>query len=489
MTFRHVSLIALLATLSVAASALETPLVITQPGGSGLTAIVDPASGVITLYQVEGNQLTRYGSGSANFLSDLSQYESLIIDEEDGKPVSALQRGSGSTRPTAQELLAALPKTQSAAEREAESLPYQDRARNAEKRFWAEKHDYDGVVRGALGNRALLLAVPSKHVLLAYEISNNMLQLRAYRNYGVELYIPQVLGSTPSPAEIWQGLPDEITEERRKELEKQAEKMGAAASKELSPLPSDVWVAASNGQPDYFAVVDFANKHIMSYQFSTRTFDLKSVRNMEIDLLIPGSWNSVPSAQQTYDAFMRDPARKRFLEAFGFEPDPASLKAMSGARQQRSNTVSTVQATIQNDDIIIDWTDKHKVYVYRLIGSGNNLELVSMRDYTLDVGMALFDDEMRSQANAKELFEQAVALTKRNSAVLAMLNLKSALKLNPLLHTEAEKNNSLVMSLGKLPDWKETIEVAAANAKKKKDEIEERKKAAADERERKKKGK
>ncbi len=55
------------------AAALENSLVMRSSGQGGMYAVVSPSTGNVTLYAIEGQTTTRYGS--ANFLADLAYLE------------------------------------------------------------------------------------------------------------------------------------------------------------------------------------------------------------------------------------------------------------------------------------------------------------------------------------------------------------------------------------------------------------------------------
>ena len=47
--------------------------------------------------------------------------------------------------------------------------------------------------------------------------------------------------------------------------------------------PSDPWVSAGGG--DRFVLVDPPNKHIMTYEYKGKSWEVKSVRNLEVDMI------------------------------------------------------------------------------------------------------------------------------------------------------------------------------------------------------------
>jgi hypothetical protein len=477
----------ILSLVVAAASATETPLVIHQPIGN-LTAIINPSLGVVTLYEIQGNQLTRYSSVS--FLNDLEFLEKYYVSETDGNPHSALRDGFNNN-PTVKEWMASLPNTLSKKEAEKGMLPYRERAMNTEDEFWdtknAESIKYDGVVRGAIGARMLFLVIPVKRAILVYEIASNKLTLSAYRNYGPELYTPQVWKSSPTPEQILKSLPEDVQEEHKKALAAQMEdpNFGADAQK-IIPLDKkgDVWIGAGSASGfDRFAIIDFANKHIMSYEYSGKNLELKSVRNLEIDLLIPTGYNCAPDPKRLFEEFRADRERQAFMKEMGYEPDLPMLTEMVNSSAKTDNKTSPYQCNVRGEDITVDFLDHHKVFVYRLQGANNSLELVSARDYTVDVGIALFDNERNNMVHGRTIYAGIKNRVSAKQTTMAMLMLKSALNLNPGLYKEAEKD--FKNDLAKQPEWKDLILKATEDYDAQQKQLQLRKDKAAEAREKK----
>jgi hypothetical protein len=365
-------------------------------------------------------------------------------------------------------MLALLPAKPTADEEKNNLKPYQTRARLAEDEFWSKDHPYDGVVRGAMASTTIMLVIPAKHALLLYDVSNQDKgpQLTSFRNYGAELYVPTGLTTTPSPQDIKSKLPSDIQGEYEKATKAMIEKGGA-----LQLKPSDPWVAAGAGER--YAIVDPANNRIMSYEWTGKLLQVQSVRNTELDLLIPTALNSTPNEEDALKKYVQ--SRKARLKEIRIELDPASIKALVSQRAVANAKASTFQASISADDVVLDYTDLHKLFVYRLQGANNQLELVAMRDYTLDVGLELQDAEFRNQDYAREIFEDMKAHVAGHNLELAMLAMKFTLKLNPFLYKEIEKSPSS-KELKKHPDWQATLDAAMKAAEKIEADREERRK-------------
>ena len=463
------------------ALALETSMVLhSGTQGPGVYAVVEPGLGNVTLYSVEGNNLTKHSS--VNFLADVTNLANRPRTERAGVIYSTLRLGDDSGKPTMADLLFQFPDKPTAKEQANGVKAYRARATEAEDAFWAKEHAYDGVVRGAMGNSCLFLCIPSMHALLLYNCGDRAKgpQLVGFRNYGVDLMVPQVYKSSPTPQEILGQLPADIKEEQKTALEEALKALGGGGAMDLQP--SDPWVASGGG--DRFVLVDPPNKHMATYEYKGKGWELASVRNLEVDMLIPTSYKSAPDEQGTFVQWAQ--SRKEEIKAFGIIPDLAYFKALVGQKQVESGKVSDLQASMAADDLVLDYVKAHKLFVYRLNGANNGLELVSMRDYTIDVGLALQDLEFRSAVDARNVWtvDAKAALGGRNPK-LAILSVLYALKLDPCLYKEIEKDPR-AKDLKALPEWQPAIEAAMKGCEAKMKDLEERRKKAEEERAKKK---
>jgi len=465
------------------AAALENSLVMRSPGqgGSGLYAVVSPSTGNVTLYAIEGTTTTRYGSG--NFLADLANLEGLPGGKQGEITYSALRIGHPDFVPTPADLLnsVAFPEKPSAKEKELGLKGLRWRAIEAEDAFWADVKPYDGVVRGAMGSQYLLLCVPIKHALLCYDTQdrNKGPVLVSFRNYGVDLMIPQTFASDPAPQAILAALPADIKDEQKKAIEEQLTAL-AGGGGALKLEPSDPWIASGSG--DRWVLVDPPNKHIVTYEYLGKKWAVKSSRNIAVEHLIPTSFRSAPNEQEQFNEYIR--SRKKQIESVGIIPDIAYFKALVDQKQVASAKTSDIQASMVGDDLVLDFIKLRKIFAYRLNGANNGLELLSMRDYTLDVGLALQDVEFRAAVDAINAWNLAKKFLAKKDDDSAWLAVKYALSLDPSIYKVIEKDNGS-KSLKKLPDWQATLDDAIKRAQEQEKNLEERRKAAEDERKRK----
>lgn len=463
---RTAATLAVLLLASLPLRATETPLVIY---GGGIGGIIEPGTGTITLFEVTGQILNRYGS--ANFLTDLRALRDRPYDERGGVTYTMLQVGAGNFLPTPAEVLSVLPDTQTPEEKANNIGSFRNRAIKAEADFWAKPLEYDGVVRGAFSKDALFLGIPSMHALLVYEITdrNKGPVFKSWRNVGPDLLIPQVWKSIPTPQEIYNQLPEEDRKLREKELQEAFKKAGDKAGA-LTLQACDWWITSAG---DRFMLVDFANKHLVTYLYNGNKVSLAGVRNIEIDQIIPTGMSTKPTPNQTIVAFQG--AHRKELQDFQFVLDRDNLAALiSQNNTTNAGKVSPIQAVASGGDVILNFTELHKVFVYRILGQGNNLELVAVRDNTVDIGLDLLANLMSAQVRGAESYQGAIRLLAQRMESAAMMMLKYALKEAPALGAKAEKDQKLE-GLRKHADWQAVID----DAKKRATEEEEKRKERA----------
>lgn len=479
-------LIVLLLALAASAQALDTPLVINNTAGTS-TVMVNPSIGSMTLYYIQDGQLNRIAS--TNFLADMTPLESIVVREmPDGTPVTYLQDGSANNLPTAEQFLVGVLGRlgQTAAEGAAGVKSLLERARAAEKEFWSKDHPYDGVVRAALAQNYMMLAVPSKRTLLVYDVSASSFRLVAWHNYGPELYLPHVYGSNPTPAQILQELPQEVQEARKKELEAQIAALAEQTEQAIDVKPSDLYLVAGAGER--FALYDIANTHLMAYEYTGRALQLRGIRNVEVDLLIPTAYRSMPDIAEIYRQWMKDRQRQAFLATLGMEKDLIAFQTYVESKQKiaEGQKVSAFQANVipSTGDLVMDFGDKRKAMVYRFAGGEPTMDLKSLRDYTLDAGIAMLDAEYNTTVAAKEVL---AAAKRAHRPRIALLTVKSALAMDPLLYKVVEKDRTLVDKMKGEPDYQAVMEDAIKRAteieamrEQRKKAAEERRKAAAE---------
>lgn len=455
---KPVAILLMLAMSFLSLAATETPLVM---NGGGVTAVIEPGVGIITLYAVEGQQLTRYGS--TNFLTDLYRYRDMPIGEVEKNTISALRAGCPNFTPTPSDILGILPAKPTAEEKAAGLECYKNRALLAENEFWKALPEYDGVVRAAMGSNVIMLVIPSLHSLLVYELQdrNRGPQLVSWRNVGPDLLIPSGLDSSPALQTlldaIIQALPPERQVEMRKILnerfKKAAEKEGA-----LTLQTPDMWMCFCSGNPGRFVLLDTANMRLVTYEWNGGKVKMVGARNMDIDLMVPTAFSSLPA---TTSASLNEftGKYKKLLQDQGFLPLNEEILTALVSQSTKTNAakINPVQASVSGGDVILDFIERRKMLVYRAMGIGNKLELVSVRDYTVDVGLALLADKLSAPTRGADAIANADGLLGKRQNDMAMRMLQYALKQWPALVAQIEKS-SRYKDLKKHSEWDAMID-------------------------------
>ncbi|MBN8526589.1 MAG: hypothetical protein J0M02_14745 [Planctomycetes bacterium] len=488
------ALVPALALCAAAVAALETPLTIASGGKVG---IIDPVYGSITIYEPSATKTDRLGLGkpSANFLADIDVGLKTYIDERDGVPFQALRLGTTTSKPTYREMFLDgkwLAKDPTPREKAAGKAALQTRASRAEDAFWKANPSYDGVVRAAYSNsgRYVALVIPSLHTLLVYMMDNETATLVAMRNWGPELFMAGY-NSTPSPRDFLKELKGDKLKEAEAALgiddekaDKGADAPPPAIDAEEPPTPkSDAWVAA--GTNDSFLIVDVPNQHAMLYQISGKNLTLNAVRNLAVDMVVPGliggSWHCEPSSEKMLEAALRG-ERKAKIQEYDLPSDKDELVLLV-QQSAGKGKASPFEGLMNNGIATLNFVEK-RAFLTLDTQNGQKLALASARDYTLDIALALLDKQIIDRGNARRLVGDAATLAKQNKLKSAFLTAKLALGLDPRLHKDAEqKMKGEFRSNAELQaQFQALIDEAAKQAEELAKQAEERKKALEEQR-------
>lgn len=485
---RIVSVLAL-ALASHLVLALDTPMVL---AAGNRTIVVSPAFGTMTLFDSTTAGLRPLIS--SNFLVDLEVLARRPLGVVGDDAFTMLRAGSANNKPTTTDLINLLPRKPSAAEL-AKNLPsLYEQARLGEKAFWSKPHEYDGKIAIASTGQYLLIAVSSMHALLFYELASDDFKLVGFRNIGGELHVPTIYHSAPNPNQLLAELPPDLLTKAIEQLggaESTADlaaapKNGAApapdpVAKEVPPTPDcELWTAAANNT---FVVVDALTERAMTYQITGRFLELQSVRNLKTDLLIPGILGKGIRSQPENDDLLKEYSRrrKRQLDLFGFEVDLPGMKALV-SQAASAGSKAKLQAAMANALLTLDFTDRRTILTFDI--SNDQLNLVSARDYTVDVGIAILEGKIKQREAAPVILEDAVKSARANDPVTAKEMLRWALSLDPALYKKAEEKSELKKALGKDPEWVAMLEEASKQTEALKKQAEERRKQAEEERKR-----
>lgn len=430
---RACSALALTALMVGPAMSLETPLIAVN---GKYAALVNSGSGMVNIYELNDKQTVRHGG--FNFLTDLSYYDSVVMGERGGSVYTKLRTGTETMDPPVEKLIEVMFKKEPTKEQKEKGRPSdRETVREAEDAFWSKDQAYDGTVRIAYGARLIMIAVPSKHAVLFYEISDiDRPIFSAAYNFGPALYVALGYNTTPNPIDIANKLA--LPEAERKQLEegfKKTEDGGPAQAAKC-----ELWGVASN---NFYALVDSANNKIILFEDTGKKIALRSVRSIAADLQIPLGFQALPDESEAVRALLKEKPVDATLKELGVQPfDQFTLRAFVNHIQvgEEGKKTESLQANSNNSQIILDFTGQRKLLVYNLQGQGNSLELASARDYTFEVAsnsLARFVNNRikygpEAWNNAKE--------TLKASPKIALRNLKIALTLNPKLVEVAAKD-------------------------------------------------
>ncbi|MFM2089901.1 MAG: hypothetical protein RLZZ127_390 [Planctomycetota bacterium] len=481
---------ALLLALAAALPGVDTPLVI--PSSGNLVAVVEPGSGAVGLYSQEPSGSTR--KGGALVVSEIEFAEKLIVAERDGALYPLLRVGTTNNLPTAESLLPQLQKSleSALAKRPKDpAKPVAVRIRDMENAWWGQPHAYDGKIVGALADRYLLLGIPSKRALALYDIGNEDLRLVVVRGLGPELYVPAAYGaSRPSPQEVidagLRGLRQRLTDPKvLKEAEDRArEQLDALAlgpgvgdpSQPAAALPPiDLWIGTSPALRNAFLVVDASGPRAMLFQYDGQSLALRGVRNLALDLAanqIAGeAIKSRPGENQLLDQLLADQTRMvlaqrhRLVDLSG-ESDRekqreslrGQLAALVASRSSGGGGGRTLDAAINGTIATLIFPQQRRLISLDLAG-GNQVDLGSVRDYTVDLGVATLTRLINERTQGAQAYELAA----KGGGEGVRRNLELALSLDPFLHERAAKDGAF-RNIRSQAWWQPLIDEAAAKA-------------------------
>jgi hypothetical protein len=486
---------ALLLALAAALPGADTPLVI--PSGGTLVAVVEPGAGAVGLYSQEPSGSIRKGGGLV--LAEVEFYERLVYGERGGAPYSVLRIGSLNNSPNTEKLMEQLTASLTAAvdkRPKDPAKPLAVRLREQENVFWSQQHAYDGKIVGAISDRYLMIGIPSKRALMLYDTGNEDLRFTAMRALGPELFVPSAFGSSrPSPQEVIEaglrGLRARITDPK---AQKEAEE-GARAQLETLALgpgvgdpnqpaaalpPIDLWIGA--GPRSTFLVIEATGPRAMLFQYDGAALTLRAVRNLALDLAandIAGeAIKSRPGENELLDAVLRDQGRLQLAQRhriidLGGETNREKLR--ESLRTQLAGLVATRSAggRVTALDAAINLAEGKAIATLvmpqqrRLISldftGGNQLDLASIRNYSVDLGVAILSRMINERLQAQEAYAAAGKQAGSGQAVGAKSNLELALGLDPFLHEKAAKDPAFSKVRGEAW-WQPLLDEAAAKA-------------------------
>ncbi|MFW5830242.1 MAG: hypothetical protein ACOCXA_08270 [Planctomycetota bacterium] len=445
----------LLACLAVPCQALETSLVMTQQDGSGgFVGIANPENGSLRVYQGGTNKFDLLDSTS--FYNDVYYYGNMPHPQV---ATYSMLRVGHNTSPSYNEMIN---------QRLLGSRERYNAAANGENAWWAEAPEYDGIARGDFATNSLFLVVPAYRAALLYTLQNNRLELTSFRNIGPDFYLPQGLKTEPAPEDLLRGLPREQRDQYKEMFEERQQALADDPDSGIQLEAMDPWVRAISATQ--FVVLDPANQRLLSYRIQQGAIVLTAARNLEIDLMVPpeASFNTRPSPAEQYKLYERS-MRKANHTPYS----PEELQALLATAQLEGVTKAQgepVHAGIDNkDNLVVDFTAKHKVLYYKPDAGNGSIQLFAVRDYSLESAINIHTEMIRRSMRGKEAYQNAVAYARRRGdaeIAAAKQSLQLALTYNPGLYEEAEKESAFRRAkLNEDAFWKPMIDAAIAEAK------------------------
>lgn len=481
-----------LLVLAAVVPALETPLTLTN-GNKAL--VIDPVFGSITAYQVSNTDANRLGLNSrnpaGNFLDDLDKLQKTPVERPEGDPLPLIRIGINSKpsygdyfAPNNQWLSDKPTKREAAAGQKALMF----RAYKGEDAFWKGKVAYDGVVRAAVTPGYLALAVPSLHTLLVYKLDSDAATLFAVCNWGPALYVQTGKNTSPDPNALLKMLPADKQKEAFAALgldDPAAQPAGGApapvgVAAEEPPTPkSEAWIGASGN--DTFLVVDTANERALLYQVSGKAMALIGVRDLHADLVIPGLAGGGLRSTPFGDTMVKDylQARKSYLAKYSLPTDMDGIIALVQQHQGKAGgKASDFEGVMVNGVAFLNFV-KNRVFLTLDCSLGNGVNLVAARDTTIDVAMALMDQDINNRNEAQTLLGKLSANSQPKS-LLAFL--RYVFSLDPSLWKDADAKLKGAFKGDLKPEYQALIDEAKAKAEERKKAEDERNKAAEERR-------
>lgn len=442
--------------LAVPAMGLETPLVVVSGGN---IATINAGSGQIAIYELRDNVNTR--KSVKNFLVDLQMLEARVTQVGD-QTYSLVRTGWGPAKdaypkPTPEEVIQGLfRKDPTPEQKKSGRAADQELVRKAEDEFWSKDHPYDGVVRGAFSGSMLMVVVPAKRAVLFYRSDNEQIKLLNAYNYSPALYVQLAYKSIPNPLELAKSRELDLTKEQQEELINQFKSQDENAA--IQAGPSDVWCCAAGS---YFVLVDSANRRVLTFEDKSKNVELRSARNISVDLMIPVGYGTTPdAARAASELTSKSKEVVAMLAEWGVKPfDQHTLKALVAMAQagEGARKSESLQANCTGSQVVLDFTAQRKLLTYLINGPGNALQLVSARDYSFDIAIDMLASRANARVEAAEGFKAIEAMAGKGQGEQALARLKTELKFVPTLVDAAHKSAALKKLAGKDKDAFEAL--------------------------------
>ena len=456
--------------------ALETSLILRPPGGNGtLMAVVNPGIGSIQLYETQADKLIeKFGH---NFLQDLQLIRDMPTNDNRN---NWIRPGSPNNAPGYASFMNSFSERQGANK---EKLAPRRRFENAEREFFDDLPEYDGIVRAAMTADSLMIVIPNMYTILAYTVIGKEVQLAGWHNYRHLLYLPEGFNTKPMPNDLYRKLPKDTQLEFEEMMEKRLEELGDDANLKFTAAPSEAWIV-SHGSNRY-VLLDVANKCLIYYQVEagaakpvtlglTAAGRIKtlSVRNLEYELLIPTLYNSQPDDLALVKRFNQQLKRASMPEV-----NADILMLLSEKREIQNEDNSGLQANFdENGYLYLDFTKQNKLFVYKILSNNTQVEFIAARNYAIETGKTVYYTQLFNARRAASIVQgidkRASSRAKDDEKNRHMRLLQMAVNLDPAIYKEIEKSRKITRALSEHENWTSMIEGAEQADEKNKTEWE-----------------
>jgi hypothetical protein len=315
----------------------------------------------------------------------------------------------------------------------------------AELSFWGgEDLAYDGRAWAAMSEGYIMVFVPSHYAILLYNLVNDELQLKAYRNVRPEWMVRIADGFPYLSYPEFNTLKTMLKQAGGgRDLLAQAAHSVALAFAKMEEAEqvkllgqSDAFLGSMSNER--FVLLDLGSQRLAVYQFA-RDLELVSLRNLELDLMLP-SWplprNDIDAIAklQVYTYMQRlrstkqsaevDEVVKRILtwsaekqfkylkvddqvaELLFFRTFPMlrdQLLAETGGTTRPWD--AAVVTTNQGQQLVLDLKSSRRLLVYDLSRRGNKIELMTAQAYDIDTAMTDYSEILAKRIRAAQFFE------------------------------------------------------------------------------------
>ncbi len=377
-------------------------------------------------------------------------------------------------------------------------------AYKAEMEFWKEPPAYNGEMLGAMSGNTAMFYVPITNVVLLYDlIENNRLTLKAYRTIRPELMINVPDGfsdfnSYPLFNEVKAAIRNlkggrTLLAVRTRGLEQMLESMETDANP-MSPVESDPFLGALTNRR--YVLADMANNRIIVYQYTgeSRGLELISLRNTELDRLLPvyplPSRHLNQADRVKAETFMRKLSRNQrgpidaYTQAIRawireqnfryYDPDDLDIQVeifiqfakladkryeVEDGQEEHdwdARIMDIGTDSNRSQSLVIDLKRERRLYVYRPAGKQDKIELLTVQSYALDTAMAAYVEQLKDVQVMEGFYEGILRDLQRPSrAEFVLRQFDFLLAKTPAYYQKIEEEQRTKRWIKNLERWDE----------------------------------